>query len=156
ATGRLVCLELPTGHEKWSVNILADNENVHWGMSGSPLVYDKIVVVNPGAQRPTAAGRAVVAYDRTTGKQVWAAGKAPAGYSSPMLATLAGRRQVVLFDGSQVAGYGAAEGTELWHHEWTTMQGINVAQPLILPGDRVFISSAYDVGCAMLQVSEAG
>jgi outer membrane protein assembly factor BamB len=155
AAGHLACLELSTGREKWSLNILADNDNIHWGMSGSPLVYDQVVVVNPGAQRSAAAGRAVVAYDRATGKQVWTAGRAHAGYSSPMLATLAGQRQIVVFDGEGVAGYDAAGGTELWRYPWVTMQEINVAQPLVLSDDRVFISSNYGVGCAMLHVSQA-
>src|SRR5262249_1049470 len=66
ATGVLVCLELRTGKLKWSVNILEDNDNLPWGMSGSPLVSDQVVVVNPGAQRPSAVGRALVAYDRAT------------------------------------------------------------------------------------------
>ena len=35
------------------------------------------------------------------------------------------------------------------------IEGINVAQPLVFDGDRVFISSSYGVGCAMLKVSES-
>jgi outer membrane protein assembly factor BamB len=155
ATGMLTCLDLTTGQVKWSVNILEDNDNVRWGMSGSPLVYDQVVVVNPGAQRPSAQGRALVAYDRTTGKPVWTAGKTKAGYSSPMLATLGGRRQLVLLDGECVGGYDAEQGTELWRFPWATMNGINVAQPLVLDGDRVFITAAYSMGCVMLHVTNA-
>jgi outer membrane protein assembly factor BamB len=154
-TGMLTCLELATGQVKWSVNILEDNANVRWGMSGSPLVYDQVVVVNPGAQAPSAQGRALVAYDRQSGKPVWSTGKTKAGYSSPMLAKLGGRRQIVLFDGEGLGGYDAADGTELWRFPWDTMNGINVAQPLVLDGDRVFITAAYGMGCAMVRVAEA-
>src|SRR5207245_10093161 len=35
-------------------------------------------------------------------------------------------------------------------------QGINVAQPVVLGGERVFISTGYEKGCALLKVSEAG
>jgi outer membrane protein assembly factor BamB len=155
ATGRLVRLGLATGQVKWSIDILENNGNVPWGMSGSPLIYDRVVVVNPGTQEPAAAGRALVAYDRATGKQVWAADSTRAGYSSPMLATLAGRRQVLLLDGEGVGGYDAADGKELWRYPWITHQGINVAQPVVLEGDRVFISSGYNVGCALLKITEA-
>jgi outer membrane protein assembly factor BamB len=154
AAGRLVCLEAVSGEEKWSADILKDNSNVMWGMSGSPLVYDGLVVVNPGCQGDSAANRALVAYDRKTGKEVWSAGSAQAGYSSPMLATLGGKRQIVLLDGEGVAGYDATGGQELWRFPWQTHMKINVAQPLVLDGDRVFISSGYGVGCAMLQVTE--
>lgn len=154
AAGMLVCLEATTGKPKWSVNILKDNDNVRWGMSGSPLVYDEVVVVNPGAQNAKAAGRALVAYSRATGSPVWQAGNAQAGYSSPMLATLAGKRQILVFDAEGLAGYDPNGHGALWRFPGTTMQGINVAQPLVIDGERVFISSGYDVGCAMLRVKQ--
>jgi outer membrane protein assembly factor BamB len=156
ATGQLVCLELRTGKYRWSTDILKDNDNLKWGMSGSPLVYDDVVVVNPGSQRASARGRAVVAYRRDNGKEVWRGGAARAGYCSPMLATLANERQVLIFDAEGVAGYGAQTGKELWRYPWVTQEGINVAQPIVVEGDRVFISSGYGVGGAMLQVAQEG
>jgi outer membrane protein assembly factor BamB len=155
ATGRLLCLELTSGQVKWSHNILEDNDNVAWGMSGSPLVFDNAVVVSPGTQRSSAEGRALVAYDRLTGRELWRSGNTRAGYSSPMLATLAGQRQIVLFDGEELGGYDAQSGTKLWRFPWVTQQGINVAQPLVLEGDRLFVSSGYGVGCALLQIGES-
>jgi outer membrane protein assembly factor BamB len=153
ALGHLACLDGKTGQKKWAVEILKDNENAMWAMSGSPLVYDNVVVVNPGAQRTSAKGRALVAYDRATGKEAWTGGDTRAGYSSPMLATLAGKRQIVLLDGEGVGGYDPTTGKRLWWYTWTVMNGINVAQPVILAEDRVFISTAYNVGCAMLKIS---
>jgi outer membrane protein assembly factor BamB len=157
AKGMLVCLNGSTGKPKWSVNILEGNDNIIWGMAGSPLVYDRVVVVNPGAQNKSTSGKALVAYDRSTGKPVWSAGDRRAGYSSPMLATIAGTRQIVLFDGQGLGGYDAKTGKELWQFKWDeTLNGINVAQPLILENDRVFISSGYGIGCALVQVSRSG
>jgi outer membrane protein assembly factor BamB len=151
ATGRLVCLDAATGRRLWETDTL-EGDNLPWGISGSPLVYDRFVVVNPGKQG--GRGHTLVAYDRMTGQKVWASGEARAGYSSPMLATLAGVRQILLFDGERLAGYAAGTGQELWHFDWPTNQDINVAQPLVLAGDRVFISSGYGVGSAMLQITQ--
>ncbi len=156
ATGVLVRLDGATGKEKWRVNILEGNDNIQWAMSGSPLVYDQFVVVNPGAQRESAKGKAVVAYDRDSGQVRWAAGDRQAGYSSPQLATIAGVRQVLVFDGEAIGSYDAATGKELWSHPWPTHPEVNVAQPLVLDGGRVFISSGYGHGCAMLQVARDG
>jgi outer membrane protein assembly factor BamB len=155
ATGKLVRLDGATGRPKWEANILEDNDNIQWGMSGSPLVYDQFVVVNPGAQRESAKGRAVVAYDRETGKVRWQSGDRKAGYSSPQLATLAGVPQVLVFDGEAIGSYDAQTGQELWSHPWPTSPEVNVAQPLVLDGDRVFISSGYGHGCAMLKLAQA-
>jgi outer membrane protein assembly factor BamB len=154
ATGVLLCLDAATGEQRWTVNILEKRDNVPWGMSGSPLVYDQVVVVNPGAQGDGGKGRALEAYDRATSREVWHGGDAAAGYSSPMLATLGGVRQVLIFDAAGLGGYAAADGKELWRHPWPTYRGINVAQPLVLDGDRVFISSGYGVGCAVLRIRQ--
>jgi outer membrane protein assembly factor BamB len=153
ATGILCCLDLNGGKPKWQINILDGNANISWGMSGSPLVYDQVVVVNPGMQKSGGIGGAVVAYDRATGKLRWRGGDSKAGYSSPMLATFAGKQQIVLFEGEQLAGYDATNGQPLWRYPWKTYSDINVAQPLVFEGDKVFISSGYEKGCALLQVS---
>jgi outer membrane protein assembly factor BamB len=154
ATGELVCLNAADGKPRWHVNVLDGNKNITWGLSGSPLVYDRFVVVNPGKQEPSATYGAVTAFHRETGEAAWNGGDAHAGYSSPMLATLAGRRQVLLFDQAGISGYDADKGTVLWQFAWETPQQpeIKVAQPLLLPGDRVFLSSSYGNGCAMLKV----
>ena len=154
--GMLKRLDGATGSVKWETDILADNDNIQWGMSGSPLVYDRFVVVNPGAQRETARGRAVVAYDRATGKPLWSGGARRAGYSSPQLATLCGIRQVLLLDGEGISGYDPETGREFWGFPWATYQYINVAQPIVLDGDRVFVTSGYNHGCAMIKVAKDG
>lgn len=156
ARGELVCLEAGSGKLKWRVNILHGNKNIDWAMSGSPLVYDDLVVVNPGKQTDEATGKAVQAFHKDTGKPVWSAGDAKAGYSSPMLATLCGQRQILLLDAGVMAGYDPATGKQLWSFPWDkTHMGINVAQPVVLDGDRVFISAGYSQGCAMLKLSQA-
>lgn len=156
AEGRLACLDGATGKEKWHVEILEGNGNIMWAMSGSPLVFGNVVVVNPGVQKNSESLRALVAYDRKTGTRVWGAGNTKAGYASPMLATFAGVEQILLFDGVEIAGYAAKDGTKLWSQPWKTHQDINVAQPLVFEGDRVFVSSGYGVGCAMLHITKAG
>jgi outer membrane protein assembly factor BamB len=159
ANGHLACLDLDKGDLVWSANVLEKNANLTWGMSGSPLVLDsRRVIVTPGAQTATAKGRGVIAYDLESGKEVWASGTRRGSYSSPAEATLGGLRQLLVFDGEGLTGYRADDGQELWHYPWVTLppQYINAAQPLVLDGDRVFISSGYNVGCAMLRLKEAG
>ena len=63
------------------------------------------------------------------------------GYSSPVLATLAGRRQVLVFDAGGLAGFDIKAGEELWRHPWKTFQDMNIIQPIVLGGDRVFMWS---------------
>ncbi len=156
ATGHLVCIDGNTGAEKWAVETLEGNRNLMWAMSGSPLVVDDLVIVNPGAQTEDSQGKAVRAYDRTTGKPAWAVGNQQAGYSSPQLGTLDGKRQLLLLDATGVAGYDLAAGAQLWRFGWPTQQGINTAQPLVVGKNRVSVSAGYGMGGAMIEVTQAG
>ena len=151
--------ERPNG----AVEIMEGRNNIYWGMSGSPLVYDNFVVVNPGRNRKgmekdsePGTGPAVVAYDRDTGKVAWETGERQAGYSSPQLATIAGVRQVLVFDSGGLGSFDPLNGKELWFYPWVTDPEVNVAQPLVFDDGRVFISSGYGHGCAMLQVDSKG
>jgi outer membrane protein assembly factor BamB len=164
ANGILNSLDARTGHIIWqqATAIEAHIHRLSFGMSDSPLVYDNLVVVNPGGPRAKmngteTSGRALIAYDRLTGKEIWASGDYQAGYASPVLATLAGVRQVVLFDGVGVGGYDAATGKELWRSpEWTNQFNINIAQPIVLPDDSIFLSSGYGTGSIRLDVKKSG
>ncbi|MGD9723522.1 MAG: PQQ-binding-like beta-propeller repeat protein [Pirellulales bacterium] len=152
ATGVLTCLELATGKLVWTVNILEANgsQNIDWGMSGTPLIYDELVLVNPGAQKGTANSRSITAFDAASGKPLWGGGTAKAGYASPDLVTLGGVRQVLLFDAGGLAAFDATDGRELWRTPWKSDFDINAAQPVVLADDRVFISSAS--GSALLEI----
>jgi outer membrane protein assembly factor BamB len=155
ATGMLTSLDFATGKRLWSVDILKQNEcgNLDWAMSGSPLVYDAGVLVNPGNQKGSAASRSIVAYDPADGTRRWAAGQTKASYASPMLVTLGGMRQLLIFDAVGLAGHDPADGRELWRYPWKSEWDINASQPIALGADRVAISSSS--GAALLKLSQA-
>jgi outer membrane protein assembly factor BamB len=159
AMGHLVCLDLQSGEQAWSADVLKDNGNLRWGMAGSPLALESgPLVVTPGAQSEAAKGRGVIAYDLASGKEAWASGTRRGAYSSPTEGSLGGVRQLLVLDGTGLTGYRAENGEELWNFPWVPMppEGINASQPLFLDDDRIFISSGYDIGSAMLRVKESG
>jgi outer membrane protein assembly factor BamB len=146
ATGEFRSIDAATGRVIWRTNILADAgaTNVDHGTAASPLIVDNTVVVLPGGGN----GRSVVAYDRESGKRVWSALDDRAAYSSPMLATLAGVRQILVHTESRFVGLSPEDGTLLWEFPWQTPNAS--AQPLVTAADRVFISAETDA--ALLQV----
>ncbi len=179
ALGDLHCLNLLDGEPQWHVNILSDNGlllqspestplNPEWAMAGSPLIVDDLVVVNPGGPQ----GNGLAAYRIDTGERVWRGeglvepdapkgARNRAGYSSPMLVELAGTRQIVIFDGVGVRGCDPSDGRQLWFYRFDGGGGgdpgvVNVAQPLVLSDDRVFISASYGRGSALLQIVRDG
>lgn len=149
ATGVLNCLDQKTGEVIWSKNILTENqaELPQWGVSGSPLLVDSLVVVCPGGTN----GNSLVAYNKDTGDIAWSSGSDKAGYSSPMLATIAGQAQILIFNHDHVVAHQPGSGEILWQFPWTG-DTQKVAQPLVLPGDRVAVTSGYGVGSKLLQI----
>ena len=154
ATGELRALEDASGRTVWRANILEDAgaANLQWGMAAAPLIVDDNVVVLPGGRN----GQSVIAYNRTTGRRAWAALDDQASYSSPMLMTIGGVRQIVIFTASRLAGITPDRGEVLWEFPWKTQYDVNASQPMLVGSNRIFISTGYGSGAAMIELTRAG
>ncbi len=154
ATGRLVCLDAATGDEVWARNILDDAAafNLTWAMSGAPLVVDDVVVVQPGGRD----GWSVAAYDRLTGEVVWHGLDDVQSYTSPMLVTLGGVRQILVVTAARAAGLRPDDGALLWEYPWRVRTVPNMAQPLVVGDARLFLSASYGKGAALMELTRDG
>jgi outer membrane protein assembly factor BamB len=150
-SGEMRAIDAATGRTLWRTNILSDAgaSNLQWGMAASPLVVGNTVVVLPGGS----SGQSVVAYDITTGKRAWASLDDAASYSSPMLVTLAGVKQIVLFTATRLVGVTPEDGRLLWEFPWKTQYGVNASQPIVLGGDRLFLSTGYGTGAGVVEIA---
>ena len=149
ATGEFRCFNAETGAMLWSKNILTESHaaNLAWGMAASPLIVDEQVIVAPGG-----SGRSVTSYNKQTGQFLWGALDDKPAYVSPILATIAGQRQIVLVTGTRLVGLTPESGKLLWEYPWITMNQINCAQPIIVDSSHVFLSSGYDHGSALVEI----
>lgn len=160
ATGILNCLDGTDGSPIWSRNVLEDYgiENRIFGMVGSPLVVDDKVIVCPGGHDAS-----TIAFHCDTGEEIWASGSELASYSSPQLVEFQGRRQILNFNAAGLSSHDLATGDLLWHYPWVSnpAEKNNCCQPVTFPSqvegepDRVFISSGYGMGCAMLEIKQS-
>jgi len=151
STGILNCLDLETGKLFWSKDTVQDSQAKvnEWGMSSSPLIVNDLVVVSVGGQN----NRSLVAYRAATGDLAWGSGNAGAGYSSPCLVTLVGTAQILIFNAGGVFAHDPTTGTNLWQYHWPGGHP-HVSMPIILPGDRLLISSGYGTGSELVQVQK--
>jgi outer membrane protein assembly factor BamB len=154
ATGEMRVLDARTGAVKWSKNIVTENggSNIQWGMCGSPLIVDGKVIVQPGGP----SGKSIVAYDKETGKLIWGSLDDRQAYTSPMLVTLAGKRQILTVTATRAVGLTVEDGKPLWEYPWTTEFDINSAQPIVIGENRFLISAGYGHGAALVEVTPAG
>lgn len=153
ARGTLSAHDLASGRRLWLRDTTAENGATlpEWGVAGSPLVRGERVIVNPGGP----GGRSLVAYDRRSGERVWSGGDDRASYSSPFLARLLGREQVVIWNATSVTGHDPDNGAVLWRQEWTK-QGEKVSKPLALGDDGLLVSAGYGVGAKRFRLAADG
>ena len=154
ATGELRVIDAKTGKALWGKNILSEAgaSNLQWGMSAAPLIVDDKVIVQPGGRN----NNSIVAYNKNTGATVWKSLSDEASYTSPMLVTLAGRRQILTVTASRAVGLAPENGALLWEYPWSNSYSINVSQPIPVDAARVFISAGYGKGAALFEVSGSG
>jgi hypothetical protein len=151
--GKLLCLEAAGNVPKvvWEHDLLEEFGAVlpTWGVACSPLIDgDQVIVIVGGP------GAAVVAFDKLSGAVRWKAGTNPAGYSSPVAATIHGVRVIFAFTGNMLLCL-RSDGMLMGTYGWRTDHKANIATPLVLD-DYVFISSGYSMGCALLRVKPDG
>ena len=149
AEGRLYALKAANGDTVWTVDLVdgLGGRFPRFGFSTSPLVEGDFLYLEAATRDGT-----FLALRRKDGKVAWASQKDVASYSSPIAVDLAGARQVVYFSGDAVAGLSPADGSLYWRYPWKTSYDLNIATPIFVPPDRIFISSGYDHGAALLRI----
>ena len=155
ALGELRCLEADSGKVLWGTNVLDENRApvLTYGVSASPLIHEDKLMVAAGGPRK----HSVVAYAKSTGKKIWGSLDDGAAYSSPMIADLAGERQLLVVTRTRAVGLNIPDGALLWQFPWVVLQGNrNIAQPVVASTNRVFLSAGYGTGCVLIEVTRAG
>jgi outer membrane protein assembly factor BamB len=128
--------DLATGKLLWRKN--APPAPPEYGTSSSPIVDGPTVIAFLGGQN---AG-ALTAMDAATGIVRWRwTGDGP-GYSSPILMTNGGMRQIITQSQTKLVGLRADDGQLLWETPLKTPYEQNVVTPLVL--NDVVISAGLD------------
>ncbi|APZ93876.1 PQQ-binding-like beta-propeller repeat protein [Fuerstiella marisgermanici] len=150
--GVLAALSAASGDQLWSVDTVSSlkAKPADYGMASSPLIAGDAVIVQVGSKQG-----AVAAYNRNDGKLIWTAGSGAAGYSSPVVLTLAGKQQVVAFVGASVLGIDPDSGDLLWSYDYETEYACNTASPVQLDKSSLLISAGENHGSTILKIESA-
>lgn len=148
ASGDLAALDPSTGKVFWKLNVLErfGGSNIQWGLSESPLVLSDRILVNAGGR-----GASIVALKKTDGSLIWKSQGDEAGYSSAVLQEAGGIRQAIFFTAERALGVDVQTGKLLWSYAQVANRTANIATPIVR-GNRVFLSSGYDTGGALLEL----
>ena len=148
--GLLHCLNAADGRLLWRRDLVRDHQGrlAFYRMVASPVVDGERLLVYAGGRS------GLVALHKATGALLWKSNGDPEGHATPVVTSLAGRRQYLLFTGRNLLGLSPADGRILWRFPWETGEAMNAANPLVVGKDRVLITSC-DNGMALLRIDGA-
>ncbi len=135
----LVCLDAKTGAERWRVDFVKSLSAPlpPFGFVCSPLIDGDALYVQAAAS--------VLRINKKNGEVIWRSFKDEGGmngsaFSSPIIAEILGKRQLVVQTRDKLAGLDLENGDVLWSQVVPAYRGMNILTPTVF-GDAVFTSS---------------
>jgi len=136
----LVALDAKTGKERWRVDFASkfSTNAPDFGLICSPLIDGEFIYIQ--------ASNSTIKLRKATGEIVWRAFEGRYGvmsegaFSSPVMATIQGRRQLVVQSREVLAGLDLESGAQLWSTPVASFRGMNILTPIVF-GDGIFTST---------------
>ena len=136
----LICLDTKSGEERWRFDFVKKLKAPlpDFGFVSSPLVDGEFVYVQAAAS--------LVKLNKRSGEAVWRTMQDQGGmlgsvFSSPIIADLAGRRQLVVQTREKLAGVDPVDGKVLWEKPVQAFRGMNILTPVVHKD--ILFTSAY-------------
>ena len=126
--GDLFCLDAKKGDVLWQRDMEKDYQ------AGSPLIEGELLILFFGGK----PGACVIALNKDTGKEVWKALDETWTYSSPIVITSGGKRQLIVWTQESVTSLDPAAGTTYWRQRLLTVSDYAVSTP-VFHKDRLLI-----------------
>ena len=147
----LACLAIGDGHVVWSKDLVAQYGSVviSWQNAASPLLEGGLIFLNCNAP-----GNRLLALHEADGSEAWKGQDDPMTQASPIIATIAGVRQVVFFAQSGLVSVAPLDGSVLWRYAMPF--SVATAASPVTANDIVYCSAAYGVGAGAVQITNAG
>ena len=170
--GMLHCLSVLDGRLIWKLDTQKKFDVVQnfFGVGSTPVVEGDLLIAAIGGSLPTkhpnalvaqgqlsGNGTGIVAFNKFTGEIIYNTSDEMAGYASPKIATINGRRQGFLFARGGLLGFEPRTGRVNLHYPWRSkkLESVNASNPVIAE-TLVFISESYGLGSSVLKIESDG
>lgn len=131
ANGDLFCRDARAGRILWGTNLTEScGLRDYAAVTPSPLIEQDLLITAPGGD----ANATVVAFDKETGRERWRALKDSWTYSSPIVITAGGARELILWTQDAVNSLDPATGRLLWREKISTPGDMTVSTPVFRAG----------------------
>jgi len=134
----LTCLDARTGNVLWKHDLLTEYQLPPSSLDASPLV-DGNLLIAPIGGKPEAG---IVAFDLLTGREVWKALSEPASWSSPVIISAGGTRQLIVWMRSSITSLNPTNGAVYWREPTVSggSAGFSAVSTPVIQGDRLLVS----------------
>ncbi|MEO1835423.1 MAG: PQQ-binding-like beta-propeller repeat protein [Akkermansiaceae bacterium] len=152
AEGHLHALSAAKGEIVWKKNLIDDYqfETPLWGTAAHPLVHEDLLICTVGGEEST-----VVAFDKKTGNEKWTALNArEPGYGTPVIESINGHRQLLVWDAENVNGLNPKTGKVYWSVSYKPDYGMSIGAPRVWK-DLVYVMG-YNGKSAAIRVTPDG
>lgn len=157
--GRLTCLALADGAVQWSVSypenfgglFIGEKGNTpgaaRHGHNGMAVIEGDELITFAGGTN----GAGILVLDKRTGTKRWSSLNDPVAYAPPVLAQVAGRRQILAFMVDGLIGASFEKGQELWRVPIKTAFARHASTPVVV--DDLVIVSSHQAGMIATRVT---
>lgn len=152
AEGDLRCLRISDGKVIWSKNYKTDYlvTTPNWGFTSPPLVDEERLICIVGGD-----SSGCVAFDKFTGVELWRSlTSTEPGYSAPVIRTLNGHRQLLIWNSESLHGLNPVNGKSIWSVNFPSTYAMSVATPQVI-GTSIFLMCFNGKSC-VIEVSKDG
>ena len=130
-TGRLFCLDAAKGDVLWQKNLEEEYGFKFAPGAPSPLIEGDLLILFVGGKKSESC---VVALHKDTGKEAWKALDDTLTFSSPIVVTAAGKKQLIVWTEQSVASLDPATGAVWWQQPLLTSSDYTVSTPVFYKG----------------------
>jgi len=148
--GRLKCYDAATGRVHWERDMMKAagmNKPPEWGFAGSPYILGNKLLIE---------GAHTFALEKSTGREIWRSKRYRHAYGSSISFLLGKRTLIAALKTDGLVILDASDGSTVAFRKWETSFRTNSTTPIILPGGRIFISTGYQRGCTLLELTADG
>lgn len=132
--GHLFCLDASNGSELWQRDLEKDYQTSFSAGMPSPLIDGDLLILFAGGK----AGGGVIALHKDTGKEVWKALDEKLTFSSPIVVSSGGKKQLIVWTQESVTSLDPLTGTTYWRQPLLTGSDYAVSTP-VFHNDRLLI-----------------
>jgi outer membrane protein assembly factor BamB len=152
-TGVLSCHDASNGKVIWRKEFSKQYPNTSplYGTAMSPIVEDGLVIAHVGGHDKGA----LTAFDAATGAVKWSYDADGPAYSSPIVTTLAGVKQIVTFTQKELVGVNFATGKLLWKLLAKSSYDTNSVTPLVYKDTIIFSTEGQGMAAIRVVKKEA-